>query len=188
MQAEKNIVAVGDKRFRLYIKREELKETVEKLADEVSRDYAGVKDGKGRGPLLLPVLNGAYMFAADFSRSLAIDAEIAFVKMTSYEGTASTGKLHTIIGFPDDMRGRHVIILEDLVDTGISMGQVLRQLKGLDVASVRICTLLFKPGKFHGDFALDYVGRRIDNDFIIGYGMDYNDYGRLYQDIYIITE
>lgn len=188
MLTQENNIIVEGKRFRLYLKSEEIATTVARVASEVSHDYAGVKDEQGRGPLLLPILNGAYMFAADLTRCLTIDAEICFVKMTSYAGTTSTGKVKELIGFPGDLRGRHVILVEDIVDTGISMGQVLQQLHALGVASARICTFLFKPGKFQEKYKVDYIGRAIDNDFIIGYGMDYNEYGRFYKDIYIVDE
>lgn len=188
VQPQKDMVIVGDRRFRLYITSKEIETIVSRVAAELTRDYAGHKDAQGRAPLLLPVLNGAYMFAADLSRHLEMDAEISFVKMTSYQGMCSTGKMHNLIGFPGEIKGRDVIVVEDLVDTGVCMGQVLQQLQAMEVASARICSFLFKPGKFRGNYRVDYVGRSIDNEFIVGYGMDYNELGRGYKDIYKIDE
>ena len=186
MNPTAQIVTIGDKRFIPYISSSEIAERVARVAAQLSRDYAGVKDEQGREPLLLPVLNGAYMFAADLSRQLEVEAEVCFVKVASYEGLSSTGKVTQLIGFPGSLRGRHVVVVEDLIDTGVSMGHVLRQLEGLGVASARLCTLLFKPGKFQGHYKIDYVGKEIDDDFIVGYGMDYNERGRLFKDIYIV--
>lgn len=188
MQSVKNQIKVCDKVFRHYLGSKEIATIVVRMAKEITRDYEHLKDAQGRGPLFLPILNGVYMFAADLSRCLAFDAEICFVKQTSYAGTASTGRLNNLIGFPGDIKGRNVIVVEDIVDSGISMGQLLQQLRGMGVASVKICTFLFKPGKFRGDYKVDYIGREIDDAFIIGYGMDYNEYGRFYKDVYIVDE
>lgn len=188
MISNKPYITVDDKRFRLYLDSGEIDAVVARVATELTRDYADMKDGQGRGPLLLPVLNGAYMFAADLSRCLDFDAEICFVKMTSYEGTYSTGRVKQLIGFPEGLKGRNVVVVEDIIDTGISMGQILQQLKLLGVASARLCTFLFKPGKFKGDYKVDYIGKEIDDDFIVGYGMDYNERGRFYKDIYIVEK
>lgn len=188
MLSIKNRIQVGDKTFRPYLESDEINTIVARVATEITRDYEHLKDAQGRGPLFLPILNGVYMFAADLSRCLGFDAEICFVKQTSYVGTTSTGKLHNLIGFPEEIKGRNVIVVEDIVDTGISMGHVLQQLHEMGAASVKICTFLFKPGKFQGDYAVDYIGREIDNDFIIGYGMDYNEYGRFYKDVYVVEK
>ncbi|MDY5969564.1 MAG: phosphoribosyltransferase family protein [Bacteroidales bacterium] len=186
MEPSKQNIAIGDKHFRLYIERKEIDAIVERVAAELTRDYANGLDAQGRAPILLPVLNGAYMFAADLSRRLDFDAEICFVKMASYEGTRSTGRVKQLIGFPEGLKDRNVVVVEDIIDTGISMGQVLQQLKSLGVASARLCTFLFKPGKFQEHYKIDYVGKEIEDDFIVGYGMDYKEKGRLYKDIYIV--
>lgn len=185
MQSTRSRIQVGDKTFRLYLESDEIGAIVARVATEIAHDYEHLKDAEDRGPLFLPILNGAYMFAADLSRCLNFDADICFVKLTSYVGTTSTGKLHNLIGIPNDIKDRNVIVVEDIVDTGISMGQVLMQLHEMGVASAKICTFLIKPGKFQGNYEVDYIGRQIDNDFVIGYGMDYNEYGRFYKDVYI---
>ncbi len=181
-------IQVDDKPFRLYISREKIAETVAQVADRLYDDYATLRDSMGQPPLLLPILNGSYMFVADLSRRLRFETEICFVKMTSYQGTQSSGKVHSLIGFPNELAGRDILIVEDLIDTGISMGQVLQQLQALQVRSVRICCLFFKPGKFQGNYPVHYVGRSIDDAFIVGYGMDYNERGRCYPDLYILDE
>ncbi len=181
-------IQVNNKHFRLYISHEEISEIVAQLADRLQQDYATLRDNMGRPPLLLPILNGSYMFVADLSRQLRFETEICFVKMTSYQGTQSSGKVHSLIGFPDEVAGRDLIIVEDLIDTGISMGQVLQQLHNLHVNSVRICSLFLKPGKFQGNYPVHYIGRHIGDDFIVGYGMDYNGLGRCYADLYVLDE
>ncbi|MBQ9637995.1 MAG: hypoxanthine phosphoribosyltransferase [Bacteroidales bacterium] len=184
---EQSIICNG-RRFRPYISAAEIEQSVMQVAAKMNHDLRDLRDDQGRGVLLLPVLNGAYMFAADLSRHLEIDAEICFVKMSSYEGTSTTGKLHELIGFPGSLAGRHVVVVEDVVDTGLSMQQIISQLHRLGVASVRVCTFLFKPGKFRCNYQVDYVGRNIDNEFIVGYGLDYDEHGRLYREIYILDE
>ncbi len=181
-------IQVDDKQFRLYISHEEIAEIIAQLADRLHDDYATLRDSMGRPPLLLPILNGSYMFAADLSRRLHFETEICFVKMASYQGTQSSGTIHSLIGFPDEVAGRDILLIEDLIDTGISMGQVLQQLQSLHVNSVRICSLFLKPGKFQGNFPIHYVGRNIGDDFIVGYGMDYNGLGRCYADLYVLDE
>ncbi|MBR1644479.1 MAG: hypoxanthine phosphoribosyltransferase [Bacteroidales bacterium] len=181
-------VCVDGRWFRRYMSADEVAESVRGVAEQLGRDLGALRDADGRPPLLLPVLNGAYIFAADLTRALSFDAEISFVKMASYVGTRSTEQLTTLIGLPDGIRGRHVVLVEDVVDTGVSMRQVRAQVAQAGAASVRVCTLFFKPGKFRGGFAVDYIGREIADDFIVGYGLDYNGLGRFYKDIYILDE
>ncbi len=181
-------IQVDNKHFRLYISREEIATMVQQLADKLYADYATLRDSMGRPPLLLPILNGSYMFAADLSRQLRFECEICFVKMASYQGTQSSGMVHSLIGFSNEVAGRNLILVEDLIDTGISMGQVLQQLQKLHVNSVRICSLFLKPGKFQGDYPVHYVGCNIGDDFIVGYGMDYNGLGRCHPDLYVLDE
>lgn len=175
-------IKVLDKTFSLYMSDSEIQAAVKGVADAISCDY------RDKLPLLCPVLTGSYMFAADLSRHLTIDAPVSFVRYSSYEGMASTGTVKKALGFPEACRGRDVIIVEDIIDSGISMGYVIEELRKLQPASIAICTFLFKPGNFKGSYKIGYVGKSIPNDFIVGYGMDYDDFGRNYPDIYVLDE
>ena len=125
------------------------------------------------------------MFMADLARAMNFDAETYFVKYTSYQGMESSGKVRTELPFPKKCRGRHVVIVEDIVDTGLTMEAMLQSLQELEPASVSIASFLFKPDSFQKNFKIDYIGRSIPNDFILGYGLDYDNYGRCYRDIYV---
>lgn len=175
-------IKVHDKTFKLYMTESEICAAVQRVADEISHDYVN------RSPILCPVLTGSYMFAADLSRCMTIDAPISFVRYSSYEGMASTGQVKKSLGFSKDCRGRDVIVVEDIIDSGLSMQHLLPELRQLEPASIAFCTFLFKPGNFRGDYKVDYIGRSIPNDFIVGYGMDYDGLGRTYRDIYVIDE
>ena len=169
---------VKDKEFEAYITEAELAEVVERLAGRISADYAG------RHPLICPVLTGSFLFAADLVRRLDVECEVEFVKYTSYEGMHSTGNVRGLLPFPEKARDREVIIVEDIVDTGISMNHMLHELAKLRPASVKVCSLLLKPGCFRGGFVVDYVGKEIGDDFIVGYGLDYDGEGRMLKEIY----
>lgn len=175
-------IRVLDKTFKLYMSNADIQEAVKRVAAAISSDY------KDKDPILCPVLTGSYMFAADLSRELDIDAQISFVRYSSYEGMESTGQVKKTMGFSEMCRGRDVIIVEDIVDSGISMEYMIEQLKALEPASIAVCTFFFKPGNFVKNFKIDYIGKEIPNDFIVGYGLDYNDAGRTYRDVYIFDE
>lgn len=169
---------IRDKEFEVYITEAEVAEVVQRLAARISADYAG------RRPLLCPVLTGSFLFVADLARRLEVECEVEFVKYTSYEGMCSTGKVQGQLPFPAKVKDRDVIIVEDIVDTGISMGHMLDELKKLAPRSIKVCTLLMKPGCFRGGYEVDYVGKEIADDFIVGYGMDYDGEGRTLKEIY----
>lgn len=175
-------IKVLDKTFKLYMPDSEIQAVVSRVAEAISHDYLH------KLPILCPVLTGSYMFAADLLRQLSIDAPVSFVRYSSYEGMASTGTVKKILGFPQDCRGRDVIIIEDIIDSGISMGYVIEELKKMEPASIAVCTFLFKPGSFKGNYKIDYIGKSIPNDFIVGYGMDYNEFGRTFRDIFVIND
>lgn len=175
-------IQVLDKQFKPYITEKEIGEIVKGLADRLSADY------KGRFPLMMPILNGTIFFAADLLRAMSIDSEVSFVKMSSYAGTQNTGQVKELIGFSENVSGRDVVLVEDVIETGISMEYTLKRLWELKPASVKICTLVFKPNMFQKDFKIDYIGREIGDDFIVGYGFDYNGHGRTYKDIYVLSE
>lgn len=171
---------VLDKNFKPYMSQNEIADIVANVAKKINNDL------RDKNPLFLSVLNGSFMFAADLLRALDFDAQISFVKMSSYSGTDTTGNVKQLIGLNEDLTGRTVVIIEDIVDTGISMEKILALLKEKSPAEVRVCTFFFKPGKFQKDFKIDYVGKSIADDFIVGYGLDYDGYGRNLNGIYVI--
>lgn len=175
-------VKVIDKEFEIFIPNSKINEAIQKVADQINKDYNKQK------PLLVVILNGAFMFASDLMQKLTIECEISFVKLSSYQGTRSTEKVKKIIGLNESVEGRPVIIVEDIVDTGITMENLLAEFKNLKPSSVRIATLLFKPQAFQKDYEVHYIGLDIPNDFIVGYGLDYDGFARNLPDIYKIIK
>ena len=175
-------VKVLDKTFEVSIPEAEIKERVKAVAQQLSHDM------EGKNPLLLAVLNGSFIFAADLMREMTIPCEISFVKLASYQGTTSTGKIHEVIGINEDLTGRHVVIVEDIVDTGLTMKRMVESLGTRKPASVHICALLVKPDKLQVDLDIEYTAMKIPNDFIVGYGLDYNQHGRELKDIYTLVD
>ena len=173
-------VKILDKTFETSIPEAEIKRRVKAVAEQISRDM------EGKNPLLLAVLNGAFVFAADLMRELTIPCEISFVKLASYQGTTSTGKVKEVIGINENLAGRTVIIVEDIVESGATMKQMIESLGTRNPASVHICTLLLKPDRLKVDLDIDYAAFRIPNDFIVGYGLDYDQQGRQLPDIYTL--
>jgi hypoxanthine phosphoribosyltransferase len=175
-------VKIKDKEFALFIPEAKILEQIGRIAEEINRDLAD------KNPLFVCVLNGAFMFAADLMKRVDIPSEISFVKLSSYKGTTSTGKLKELIGLQEDIEGRSVVIVEDIVDTGHTMVSVIEQLKQKKPSDVRVATLLYKPNALKVELKLDYVAMEIPNDFILGYGLDYDGYGRNLSDIYKIVD
>ena len=175
-----NTIKIKDKEFVSMISEAEIKERVKEVAAQINRDM------EGKNPLLLAVLNGAFVFAADLMRELTIPCEISFVKLASYQGTTSTGKVKEVIGINEDLTGRTIIIVEDIVESGLTLKQMTESLGTRNPESVRICTLMFKPDCLKTDLNPDYVAFRIPNDFILGYGLDYDQQGRNLKDIYVV--
>ena len=173
-------VTIKDKTFETYIPEAEILKKVKAVAERINRDMAG------KNPLFLAVLNGSFIFAADLMREITIPCEISFVKLASYQGTTSTGKVHEVIGISEDLTGRTVVIVEDIVDTGLTMKQMIESLGTRNPAAVHICTLLVKPGKLQVPLNIEYAAMEIPNDFILGYGLDYDQQGRTLRDIYRI--
>lgn len=172
------LIKIHDKTFEPYISAQQLDEINARMAAEVYQDL-----GESR-PVFVAVLNGSFMFAADFVRHYKGECEISFVKMSSYEGTQSTGKVHELIGLSDSVEGRDVVILEDIVDTGNTLEEIYRIFKDKKVKSFRIATLFFKPDAYKKDFKIDYVGKPIPNRFIVGYGLDFDEVGRNLPQVY----
>src|ERR1700733_2207281 len=171
-------VKVHDKEFLPYITSPEINEQVIRVASEINRDYTGKK------PLFIAILNGAFMFASDLFKHLNIETEICFIKLASYKGVKSTGKVITAIGLDVDLYGREVIIVEDIVDTGKTLSQFLPQLEHHHPASLKIASLLHKPDAMIHPIKIDYLGFTIPNKFVIGYGLDYDGLGRNIKEIY----
>lgn len=177
-----SIVKIKDKTFRTFIPEAEIQRHVRDVAARINKDM------EGKNPLFLAVLNGSFIFAADLMRNITIPSEISFVKLASYQGTVSTGEIKEVIGVNEDLRGRHVIIVEDIVDTGLTMKRMLETLGTREPASLHICTMLVKPGKLQIPLNIEYAAMEIPNDFIVGYGLDYDQQGRNLRDIYTLVE
>ena len=171
-------IKVHDKEFLSYITSREIEEQVARVAAEINRDY------KGKKPLFIAILNGAFIFAADLFKHITIEAEICFIKLASYKGVKSTGKVITAIGLDVDLYDREVIIVEDIVDTGKTLAQFLPQLQHHHPASLKIASLLHKPEAIIHPIKIDYLGFTIPNKFVIGYGLDYDGLGRNIKEIY----
>ena len=160
----------------------EIDQAVSRVAEQLDERY------KGHTPIFLGVLSGSFLFLSDLVRKISFDSQLAFVKISSYEGTESTGEVKQQLGIDFDIEGRDIIIVEDIVETGNSMNYLLDYLKAKNPASISICTLFFKPEKFLYKYDIDYTALSIGNEFIVGYGLDYNQLGRNLKDIYVIDE
>ena len=177
-----SIVKIKDKTFKTSISEQEIKQRIREVAAQINEDMAG------KNPLFLGVLNGAFMFAADLMREITIPCEISFVKLASYQGTTSTGKVKEIFGINEDLTDRTVIIVEDIVDTGRTMKQMMESLGTRRLASIHVCALFVKPDKLQEPIDIDYACFSIPNDFIVGYGLDYDQKGRNLREIYTLVE
>lgn len=177
-----SVIQIKDKRFKTFIPEEQIMKEVTRVADEINRDLSGTN------PLFISVLNGSFMFTADLMKHLTMPCEVSFVKLASYEGTSSTGKVKELVGLGDDITGRTVVIVEDIVDTGLTMKQLVETLRARGPKDIKIATLLVKPDKLKVELDINYVAMNIPNDFIVGYGLDYDGLGRNYRDIYTVIE
>ena len=176
------IIHILDKDFEISINHETIQEKIKAVAAKLDKDYAG------KNPIMICILNGAFVFAADLARYITtFQPELLFAKFSSYDGTETTGKVKELIGVNADLNGRDVIIVEDIVDTGITMADIIPTIKNLGAKTVSVCTLLTKPEKLQVNLKIDYAAMEIPNDFIVGYGLDYDGYGRNYKDIYKIV-
>ncbi|OUO22981.1 hypoxanthine phosphoribosyltransferase [Alistipes sp. An31A] len=177
------VIKLHDRKFRVMIPAAKIDEAVTAVAQRINADYAD-KDT----PLFVGVLNGSFMFMSDLIKKIEFNSELSFVKLASYEGTQTTGDVKCLIGLNQSLEGRHVIIVEDIVDTGESIERMVRDLEKLHPASIAVCTLFFKPGSYRKQISIDYRAMEIGNEFIVGYGLDYNQLGRNLKDIYVVTE
>ena len=174
-------IRIKDKTFRLSLPEAEILSRIKEVAQSINRDYAGKR------PLFLAVLNGSFMFASDLMQAQNHDSEITPVKLASYQRTTSPGRVHELIGVSEDLHGRDIVIIEDIVESGRTMHQMLDSLANRHPASVKICTLFFKPAKLLEEVNVDYPVFVIPDDFIVGYGLDYDQSGRNLRDIYTIV-
>lgn len=177
-------IKLHDKTFDIYLPHAQIMEAIDTLAARINADYADAENY----PLFLGVLNGAFMFAGELMQRMDFDCEISFVKMASYQGTRSSGRIEELIGLTSNLKGRDIIIIEDIVDTGHSIEHILRSLVGHEPASVKVATLLYKPAACKPTVKVDYAALEIPNDFIVGFGLDYNQLGRNLKDIYRIAD
>ena len=179
---ESKIVQVHDKYFKPFIDEKAIQKEVSRLAREMNRDL------DGKDPIFLGILNGAFMFASDLYKQLTFPCQITFLKLASYSGTESTGSVKQLIGINRDLKDRVVVVLEDIVDTGVTLETIIRQLSGYEPQEIRVATFLHKPNATVKEVKLDYVGMEIPNNFILGYGLDYNGYGRNFREIYQLVD
>ena len=177
-----SIVKIKDKTFKTSIPEAEILKKVQVVADRINKDM------EDKNPVFLAVLNGSFIFAADLMRMITIPSEISFVKYASYSGTSSTGNLKELVGLNQDLEGRHIVIVEDIIDSGFTMQHMVEDLKSKNPASIHICSLLVKPGNLQVNLDIEYPVMEIPNDFIVGYGLDYDQQGRNLRDIYTIVE
>ena len=177
-----NEITVLDREFSIYITEDEIQSRITALAEKINEDLIG------KDVLFFGILNGAFLFAADLFRHITLHSQISFIKLASYEGTSSSGKIKELIGWNEDISGKTVVVLEDIIDTGHTMERIIGELKLRKASEVRICTLLFKPEAYTRDIPIDYIGFEIPNNFVVGYGLDYDGYGRNLKAIYKLTK
>ena len=171
-------INIKNKKFELFISNNEISSIVKSIAQDINT--TGVKD-----PLFVAVLNGSFIFAADIMREITIpNAKISFIKLSSYSGTKTTGQVNKLIGINTEVKNRNIIILEDIIDTGITLEKIIALFEKKNVANIKIATLLFKPEAYTKDIPIDFIGRSITNDFVVGYGLDYDEIGRNLPHIY----
>ena len=179
----KERIRILDKTFEISLPNEKIQQAVGMVAQQINADYAD------RNPVFVVVLNGAFMFASDLLRQIDMPHDIAFTKLKSYEGTSSTGTITEQMPIDFDIKGRHIIIVEDIVETGFSMGYLQARLAEQQPASIEICALSFKPQKLVvPEVKVKYVGMQLPDAFIVGYGLDYNQQGRALHDIYSLVQ
>ncbi len=171
------IITILDKKFEVFIDENEISNLISTVADEINNSNI-------ESPLFIGIMNGSFLFCADLMRKITLkNSEISFVKLSSYIGTKTSGIVNELIGI-NNISGRNVIVLEDIVDTGITLEKIITLLKKEDVNDIKIATLLFKPDSYKKDFKIDYIGKSIGDDFVVGYGLDYNELGRNLKHIY----
>ncbi|MFW5699370.1 MAG: hypoxanthine phosphoribosyltransferase [Bacteroidota bacterium] len=171
-------LTIKDKQFMVSIPAVEIQKVVSNMADQLNQDL------RDKEVVFLAILNGSFMFAADLIKKITFNCKISFLKLASYAGTSSTGQIKQLIGLNESLKGKTVVVLEDIVDTGTTLESIIRQINSFEPEEMKIATLLLKPEAYHGQHRIDYVGMKIPNRFIVGYGLDYDGYGRNLDSIY----
>lgn len=175
-------VTIHNRKFRMLIPSVKIQKAISSIAKKINKDY------KNEKPLFLSVLNGSFIFSADLLKQIKCECEISFIKVNSYSGVKSTGKVNTLIGLNEDLSGRAVIIIEDIVDSGNTLEKILDEVKRHNLKSVKIAALFFKPRAYTKKIKLDYVGINVPDKFLLGYGLDYDGLGRNLKDVYVLDE
>jgi len=173
-------IRILDKTFREYISEKEIGERVEELAEKINKDFAG------KEVVFLGILNGAFLFAADLFKKIDLKARISFVKLASYEGTKTSGSIKELIGWNEDIKNKHIIVIEDIIDTGNTIERIVGELTIRKASGIKIAALLLKPKAYTKRIPIDYIGFEIPNDFVVGYGLDYDGYARNLPSIYTL--
>lgn len=176
-----NTVVLHDKKFKICMTAAQIDQAVAKVAEKINTDLKDVDV-----PIFLSILNGSFMFTADLMRKIEVKSDVVFVKLASYQGTESTGEVKQIVGLTKGVEGKTVVVVEDIVETGNTIEEIHKILKDAGAADIKICTLLYKPDAYKKNIPIDYAALQIPNDFIVGYGLDYNQLGRQYKDIYVL--
>lgn len=174
-------ITIKDKQFKPYISEEKIAGAVKQMALTINREL------RNDFPVFLAVLNGSFMFAADLLREVTIPCELSFIKVASYQGTQSSGSVNELIGLAADLKGRTVVVVEDIVDSGVTIERLAKILKEKEVKELKVATILFKPDSYKKPYSIDYIGFSIPNDFVIGYGLDYDGLGRNLKEIYVLA-
>ena len=175
-------IQIKDRQFKMSIPESEIQQAVKSVAEQMNKDLDGAN------PLFICVLNGAFMFAGDLMKYFTLPCEITFIKLTSYAGLYTSGDVKEIMGLSESVIDRNVVVVEDIVDTGITMDKILTSLNAKGAKSIKVATFLQKPDALQRDITVDYVAIKIPNDFIVGYGLDYDGYGRNLRDIYTVVD
>ncbi len=175
-------IKVRDKEFEVYLDETKIQQRIAEIAQDINEEYGS------KNPLFIGILNGSFMFASDLMKAVTVPSEIAFIRMASYKGMESTGNVKQVLGLQENVFGRHLILIEDIVDSGLTMDEVIKFFQERGPKSIRVATLLLKPEKLEKDLKLDYVGFEIPEKFVVGYGLDYNGHGRNLKDIYQLKE
>lgn len=176
------MLQIHDKTFEIFIGKDEIQSEIKSLGKQITADY------EGKEVVFIAILNGSFMFASDLMKSVKLPCEVSFIKVSSYHGTNTTGRVDEVIGLNTSIAGKHVVLVEDIVDTGITMDKVHTLLDSEDPASIEIVSLLYKPEAFKGKHVPKYIGFSIPNKFVVGYGLDYNEHGRNTEDIYQLKD
>jgi hypoxanthine phosphoribosyltransferase len=175
-------ITLHNKTFEVFIAETEIAAIVHSMANQINNSEI-------KNPLFIAVLNGSFLFAADIMRKINItNCEISFIKLSSYLGTESTGEVNELIGLGKNIRNRNVVILEDIIDTGVTLEKIISLLEKEEVADIKVATLLFKPEAYKKEIEIDFIGKSIPNDFVVGYGLDYDEIGRNLPHIYKLKE